>query len=1401
MNVSKANARGPYQRLVMAAVLIWLTGANATTWAVEPWGDARLKLTSGLTAWYDASVQNAARAAIGKKPWKDDARVDVWRDASGARRDLLQPTKELRPVIRFDEQLAFVHFNGETSVLAVENLDISLGDFTVFVVAAPFSNDGTFRGFLAFNRNGQNDYVSGLNIDQGPDGSPKFATINVEGPGFGGASNLKKTPTPFGELARICVASTPGAGGTVLYDDGKPVGQRDRAPGTVQMDRLTVGARYFNNGGAPQADGYLRGEIAEVLIYDRRLSGAELEQVDDYLVAKYGVHRTRPVPLDLIAARPIPKVEVAPPVQMLVPGFATREVPLELPNINSIRYRPDGKVMALSYDGHLHLLSDTNGDGLEDKVEPFWDQPGITAPIGMALTPPGYALGQGAFIAARGQVVLVVDTNGDNRGDQLIKVADGWEPIKPVTDTLGVAIGPDGSVYYGTGTQEYANGYQLDAEGKAHYVPGTERGAIVKVSPDFKTREPICSGIRFTVALAFNREGDLFCSEQEGATWLPNGNPFDELLHIETGRHYGFPPRHPQHLPNVLDEPSVYDYTPQHQSTCGLTFNLPAIAGGPVFGPAWWQDNAIVCGYSRGKLYRTTLTKTSHGYVADNALIGCLNMLTIDACNTPAGDLLVAMHSGGPDWGSGPSGKGKLYKVSYVDRKAPQPVRAWAATPHEVHVAFDRPLSDEDFESYRRAKLEYGQAVRAGDRFELFWPGYAVVDRQNRAPRRLLPVLGVSLTADRRSVVLSTGPHREALGYAVLFESNTKAKPLADTLPQFSAVKESYDLTGVELSYDLSGVEAHWESEDGTSSWQSWLPHLEVAAAKELLVGTAESERLAQLVSRPGKLTLKTQLNLSHMLRPVVQPGSKLDAEFPPEDVTVVLGSSSPLVLKAGGVEHRSEPTTAGRYRTTWTVSQVGEAWQPVEIVVPTGTGSTLLTVSWSTAEDSRQRAFAQRRFMLPWAQPAGAVPANQETPELAGGDWHRGRDVFYGEQAQCGKCHAVQGRGGWIGPDLSNLVHRDYASVLRDITLPSFAINPDHGAVNVLLDDGRVLTGRVRPNGDSLRIGDIKGVETEVPRASVEEMRPAQLSLMPEGLPKAIGPAGIRDLMTFLLLAEPGVLEPAPIEQPGAPPPRTRAEVGELLRDAKPVDVETLKPLNIVLVSGPKDHGPGEHDYPAWQSRWTQLLTRSPLVTVDKADPWPSAEQWKTADVVVMFSANPAWTPERAKELDAFFARGGGLVLLHFAVNGQRAPEEYARRIGLACNPSTTKFRHGELNLDFRMPNPHPITAGFSTLHLVDESYWNLVGDEKQINVLATQVEAGKPRPLLWTYQPGHGRVFVSILGHYSWTFDDPLFRLLVLRAMAWTADQPIDRFNTLVLPGTRISDSAVSSASGDPP
>src|SRR5581483_572356 len=130
-----------------------------------------------------------------------------------------------------------------------------------------------------------------------------------------------------------------------------------------------------------------------------------------------------------------------------------------------------------------------------------------------------------------------------------------------------------------------------------------------------------------------------------------NGNPFDELLQIQPNRHYGFPPRHPTHLPSVVDEPSVFDYAPQHQSTCGLIFNEP-VNGGTSFGPAHWDGDALVTGYSRGKLFRTELAKTPAGYVAQNHLLAVLNMLAADCCVSPRGELVIAAHSGLPDWGS-----------------------------------------------------------------------------------------------------------------------------------------------------------------------------------------------------------------------------------------------------------------------------------------------------------------------------------------------------------------------------------------------------------------------------------------------------------------------------------------------------------------------------------------------------------------------------------------------------------------------------------------------------------------------------------------------------------------------------------------------------------------------------
>ena len=86
-------------------------------------------------------------------------------------------------------------------------------------------------------------------------------------------------------------------------------------------------------------------------------------------------------------------------------------------------------------------------------------------------------------------------------------------------------------------------------------------------------------------------------------------------------------------------------------------------------------------------------------------------------------------------------------------------------------------------------------------------------------------------------------------------------------------------------------------------------------------------------------------------------------------------------------------------------------------------------------------------------------------------------------------------------------------------------------------------------------------------------------------------------------------------------------------------------------------------------------------------------------------------------------------------------------------------------------------------------ESYWALIGDPNNYHALASAVEEGAPRPQLWTREQGKGRVFVSVPGHYTWSFDDPLFRLLLLRGMAWAAGEDAERFRPLIWPGARLA------------
>jgi putative heme-binding domain-containing protein len=592
----------------------------------------------------------------------------------------------------------------------------------------------------------------------------------------------------------------------------------------------------------------------------------------------------------------------------------------------------------------------------------------------------------------------------------------------------------------------------------------------------------------------------------------------------------------------------------------------------------------------------------------------------------------------------------------------------------------------------------------------------------------------------------------------------------------------------IDLGYTLGGVAARWEAKAPGSAWSGWLPHLDLAVARDFTAGSAAHDELWGLLRKPGTLSLRTRLDLMDMLRPAVQPGSRLDHEWPVEKVTVTFAASCPFTLRAGDDKPAaSRPAGAGRHEARLTVSPKKNEPLPVEVALRSDGGAPALNVSWHTNEDARERALPLRRLIQPWAVMGAQAEAvvRRDVPELRGGSWARGRKVFFSEEAGCAKCHAVGGRGGAIGPDLSNLIHRDYDSVLRDVAEPSFGINPDYITHVVTLKNGRVLTGSLRTEGDRLLIGDEKGQTVAVRRGEVEEMQSSPKSIMPEGLPKLLGPERMKDLLTFLL-TEPPHMPADARERP--PPPRSRAEVRAVLAGAPEPPLKT-RPIHVVLVAGKKDHGPGEHDYPAWQKVWSELLAAADDTKVTTAWEWPGTADLKSADVLVFYQ-HGSWSPQRAKDVDAFLARGGGLVYVHWAVDGSPDAPGFAKRIGLAAAGGATRYRHGPLDLGFEAKSRHPVARNFTKAHFHDESYWGLVGDPKRINLLASSVEDGRPRPQFWTLEHGKGRVFVSIPGHYSWTFDDPLFRVLLLRGIAWSAKEPVDRFNELVTIGARVAD-----------
>ena len=135
-----------------------------------------------------------------------------------------------------------------------------------------------------------------------------------------------------------------------------------------------------------------------------------------------------------------------------------------------------------------------------------------------------------------------------------------------------------------------------------------------------------------------------------------------------------------------------------------------------------------------------------------------------------------------------------------------------------------------------------------------------------------------------------------------------------------------------------------------------------------------------------------------------------------------------------------------------------------------------------------------------------------------APGDPKAGEELFWGK-AGCGGCHAVQGRGGRLGPDLTNIGGaRALPQLQQAIVDPDAEISPGYQGAQVLLKNGKTLRGVARNRTNySLQLQDADGSLHLLSMNDVSQITLMKTSLMPSDYSKRLGSQEIENLVAYL--------------------------------------------------------------------------------------------------------------------------------------------------------------------------------------------------------------------------------------------------------------------------------------------
>ncbi|TXT29994.1 MAG: hypothetical protein FD136_1751, partial [Chitinophagaceae bacterium] len=265
--------------------LLQLVGETAqVTPPVTPVIAGPAGINNGIAMWLDAADIDADGIA-GNNPTLN-TNFTTWKDKSGYARNAtslntLNPITYIPNEINGNPVARFTRVNDVVgSAMQVANMDIrsitnpEVTMFTVYKTGAKGSNgqgqalwgndNGAWDRFFYNSWNFSDDGIVSLGL-----GNPNFA--NISGAGITGKTQLMTAVYKSGM-----------AGGSAIYFNGAVVTNfTDNTDPSAAISSLRIGSDGDN--------GMFNGDIAEFIVYNRKLTNCEILQVNQYLGAKYGV--------------------------------------------------------------------------------------------------------------------------------------------------------------------------------------------------------------------------------------------------------------------------------------------------------------------------------------------------------------------------------------------------------------------------------------------------------------------------------------------------------------------------------------------------------------------------------------------------------------------------------------------------------------------------------------------------------------------------------------------------------------------------------------------------------------------------------------------------------------------------------------------------------------------------------------------------------------------------------------------------------------------------------------------------------------------------------------------------------------------------------------------------------